>query len=90
VPRACVTACPNASASLFLGAQLSKYKHLPQGGPERASRANDIVAERDAQGFDSCSYHRECEVVCPKVIPVRMIAELNREFIRAKAKGKRA
>lgn len=87
---ACVAACPNASASLFLGAQISKYKHLPQGGPERASRANDMVAEMDAQGFGSCSNHRECEAVCPKEIPVRVIAELNREFIRAKAKGKRA
>jgi succinate dehydrogenase / fumarate reductase iron-sulfur subunit len=87
---ACVAACPNASASLFLGAQISKFKHLPQGEPERASRANDMVAEMDAQGFGSCSNHRECEAVCPKEIPVKVIAELNREFIRAKAKGKRA
>lgn len=84
---ACVAACPNASASLFLGAQISKYKHLPQGEPERASRASAMVAEMDAQGFGSCSNHRECEAVCPKEIPVRVIAELNREFSRAKIKG---
>ncbi len=87
---ACVAACPNASAMLFVGAQISKYKHLPQGRVERSSRANAMVAEMDAQGFGNCTNHRECEAVCPKEIPIRVIAEMNREFIRAKAKGKRA
>lgn len=86
---ACVAACPNASAMLFVGAQISKYKHLPQGRVERSGRANNMVAEMDAQGFGNCTNHRECEAVCPKEIPVRVIAEMNREFIRAKAKGKR-
>ncbi|AKU91014.1 succinate dehydrogenase/fumarate reductase iron-sulfur subunit [Vulgatibacter incomptus] len=86
---ACVAACPNASAMLFVGAQISKYKHLPQGQVERTSRANGMIAEMDAQGFGNCTNHRECEAVCPKEIPIRVIAELNREFIRAKSKGKR-
>jgi len=86
---ACVAACPNASAMLFVGAQISKYKHLPQGLVERTARANAMVAEMDAQGFGNCTNHRECEAVCPKEIPIRVIAEMNREFIRSRAKGKR-
>lgn len=86
---ACVAACPNASAMLFVGAQISKYKHLPQGLVERTARANAMVAEMDAQGFGNCTNHRECEAVCPKEIQVRVIAEMNREFIRSRAKGKR-
>jgi len=86
---ACVAACPNASAMLFVGAQISKYKHLPQGLVERTSRADAMVAEMDAQGFGNCTNHRECEAVCPKEIPIRVIAEMNREFIRSRAKGKR-
>lgn len=86
---ACVAACPNASAMLFVGAQISKYKNLPQGRVEREARANDLVGAMDAQGFGNCTNHRECEAVCPKDISIRVIAEMNREFIRAKAKGKR-
>lgn len=86
---ACVAACPNASAMLFVGANISKYLHLPQGRVERERRANAMVKAMDAQGFGNCSNHRECEAVCPKNIPIRVIAEMNREFIRAKAKGKR-
>jgi len=72
-----------------VGAQISKYKHLPQGLVERTSRADAMVAEMDAQGFGNCTNHRECEAVCPKEIPIRVIAEMNREFIRSRAKGKR-
>lgn len=86
---ACVAACPNASAMLFVGAQISKYLHLPQGRVERERRVNEMVKAMDAQGFGNCTNHRECEAVCPKNIPVKVIAEMNREFIRAKAKGKR-
>jgi succinate dehydrogenase / fumarate reductase iron-sulfur subunit len=86
---ACVAACPNASAMLFVGAQISKYLHLPQGRVERERRVNEMVEAMDAQGFGNCTNHRECEAVCPKNIPVKVIAEMNREFIRAKAKGKR-
>ena len=86
---ACVAACPNSSAMLFVGAQISKYKHLPQGRVERTARVDAMVAEMDAQGFGNCSNHRECEAVCPKEIPIRVIAEMNREFIRSRAKGKR-
>lgn len=87
---ACVAACPNASAMLFVGAQISKYKNLPQGRVEAAARANNMVAKMDAEGFGNCTNHRECEAVCPKDIKVTVIAEMNREFIKAKAKGKRA
>lgn len=87
---ACVAACPNASAMLFVGAQISKYKHLPQGRVESARRVNDMVARMDEEGFGNCTNHRECEAVCPANIRIRVIAEMNREFISAKAKGKRA
>jgi len=85
---ACVAACPNASAMLFVGAQISKYKHLPQGRVERHTRARNMIAEMDAQGFGGCTNHRECEAVCPKEIPVRVIAEAYREYARASVGGK--
>ncbi len=85
---ACVAACPNASAMLFVGAQVSKYKHLPQGRVERTTRVSNMIAEMDAQGFGNCTNHRECEAVCPKEIPVRVIAEMNREFVHSRTKGK--
>lgn len=85
---ACVAACKNASAMLFLGAQVSKYKHLPQGQPERTSRVANMIGQHDAEGFGACSNYRECEAVCPKEIPVRVIAETYREYARAVGKGK--
>nr|PZM91304.1 MAG: succinate dehydrogenase/fumarate reductase iron-sulfur subunit [Pseudomonadota bacterium] len=86
---ACVAACPNGSAMLFVGAQISKYLHLPQGRVERERRVVNMVRAMDEQGFGNCTNHRECEAVCPKNIPIKVIAEMNREFIRAKAKGYR-
>jgi succinate dehydrogenase / fumarate reductase iron-sulfur subunit len=85
---ACVAACKNASAMLFLGAQVSKYKHLPQGEPERESRVTNMINQADKEGFGACSNYTECEAVCPKEIPVRVIAETYREYARALSKGK--
>ena len=82
---ACVAACKNASAMLFVGAKVSHFKHLPQGQVERQSRALNLVAAMDAEGFGNCTNQNECEAVCPKEIPVRVIADMNREYLRAKA-----
>ena len=83
---ACVAACKNASAMLFVGAKISHYIHLPQGRVERDARARSLVAAMDAEGFGNCTNQYECEAACPKEIPVRVIADMNREFVRAKAK----
>jgi succinate dehydrogenase / fumarate reductase iron-sulfur subunit len=83
---ACVAACKNASAMLFVGAKVSHFLNLPQGRVEREQRARKLVAAMDAEGFGNCSNQYECEAVCPKDIPVRVIAEMNREFLRAKLK----
>lgn len=80
---ACVAACPNASAMLFTAAKVSHLSLLPQGAPERARRALDMVSEMDELGFGNCSNERECEAACPKGISIRNIARLNREFINA-------
>jgi succinate dehydrogenase / fumarate reductase iron-sulfur subunit len=81
---ACVAACKNASAMLFVGAKVSHFAHLPQGRVERERRARNLVAAMDAEGFGNCTNQYECEAVCPKEIPVRVIAEMNREYLRAK------
>ncbi|GAB4137265.1 MAG: succinate dehydrogenase/fumarate reductase iron-sulfur subunit [Planctomycetota bacterium] len=81
---ACVAACKNAAAMLFVGAKVSQFLHLPQGRVEREARARNLVAAMDREGFGNCTNQYECEAVCPKEIPVRVIAELNREFLRAK------
>lgn len=80
---ACVAACPNASAMLFVSAKVSQLALLPQGRPEAAKRALDMVAAMDAHDFGNCSNHRVCEAVCPKEISIVNIARLNREFIKA-------
>ncbi|MCA8947877.1 MAG: succinate dehydrogenase/fumarate reductase iron-sulfur subunit [Planctomycetes bacterium] len=84
---ACVAACKNASAMLFVGAKVSHFAHLPQGRVERERRARNLVAAMDAEGFGNCTNQYECEAACPKEIPVRVIADLNREFTKAKIKG---
>jgi succinate dehydrogenase / fumarate reductase, iron-sulfur subunit len=81
---ACVAACPNASAMLFVGAKISQFAHLPQGQVERRQRALNMVSQMDAEGFGNCTNLYECEAACPKEIPVRVIAEMNREYIAAK------
>ena len=80
---ACVAACKNASAMLFVAAKVSHLASLPQGAPERTKRAKAMVAAMDREGFGSCGNQNECEAVCPKSISVRFIAMLNREFLRA-------
>ncbi|MEE9382400.1 MAG: succinate dehydrogenase/fumarate reductase iron-sulfur subunit [Nannocystaceae bacterium] len=85
---ACVAACPNASAMLFVGAKISHLRHLPQGAPERGRRARNMVQEMDAAGFGGCTNHGECHAACPKAIPLRVIHETNREFMRAKLTGR--
>jgi succinate dehydrogenase / fumarate reductase iron-sulfur subunit len=84
---ACVAACKNASAMLFVAAKASQLAHLPQGEPERYKRAKAMVMQMDAEGFGSCSNLSQCEAVCPKEIPVRVIAELNRDLMTAHLKG---
>ncbi len=85
---ACVAACPNASASLFVAAKVGHLGLLPQGQPERAERARNMVAQMDAEGFGHCSNHLECEAACPKEISVEFIARLNRDFLSAMASGR--
>jgi succinate dehydrogenase / fumarate reductase iron-sulfur subunit len=80
---ACVAACPNASASLFTGAKIAHLGVLPQGQPERDVRALDMVAAARAELFGSCTNIGECSAVCPKLIPLEVIARMNRDFIRA-------
>ncbi|MFW5875234.1 MAG: succinate dehydrogenase/fumarate reductase iron-sulfur subunit [Myxococcota bacterium] len=80
---ACVAACPNASASLFLSAKVAHLGLLPQGQPERYRRVKNMVAQHDAEGFGSCTLHRECEAVCPKEISVEWIARMNRDLLKA-------
>ena len=80
---ACVAACPNASAMLFVGAKISHLALLPQGKLEAAKRALSMLKEMDALGFGNCSNETECEAVCPKKISISNIARLNREFLKA-------
>jgi succinate dehydrogenase / fumarate reductase iron-sulfur subunit len=82
---ACVAACKNASAMLFLSAKVSQLSLLPQGGPERTTRVLNMVAQMDKEGFGSCTNTGACEAECPKEISIENIARLNREFIRAGA-----
>ncbi|MDP6037013.1 MAG: succinate dehydrogenase/fumarate reductase iron-sulfur subunit, partial [Candidatus Latescibacteria bacterium] len=84
---ACVAACPNASASLFTGAKIAQFAHLPQGQPERKQRVLRMVAQMDAEGFGACSNFGECEAVCPKEISISAIALMKREYIAAMLKG---
>jgi succinate dehydrogenase / fumarate reductase iron-sulfur subunit len=80
---ACVAACPNASASLFTGAKISHLGLLPQGQPERASRALRMVARMNEEGFGQCTNIGECEAVCPKGIRLEVISRMNHDFLKA-------
>jgi succinate dehydrogenase / fumarate reductase, iron-sulfur subunit len=80
---ACVAACKNASAMLFVSAKVSHLALLPQGHPERKKRALAMVAQMDAEGFGSCTNTYACEAECPKGISVANIARLNREYLNA-------
>jgi succinate dehydrogenase / fumarate reductase, iron-sulfur subunit len=80
---ACVAACKNASAMLFVGAKVSQFALLPQGQAERKERAEKMVAQMDAEGFGACTNTRACEAECPKGIKISNIARLNREYFSA-------
>jgi succinate dehydrogenase / fumarate reductase, iron-sulfur subunit len=82
---ACVAACKNASAMLFVSAKVSQLALLPQGQPERKTRVENMVAQMDAEGFGSCTNTLACEAECPKGISVTNIARMNREYYAAKA-----
>jgi succinate dehydrogenase / fumarate reductase, iron-sulfur subunit len=80
---ACVAACPNASAMLFVAAKISHLALLPQGKPEQHRRALAMVKAMDAEGFGNCTNHYECMAACPKGISVETIARMNRGFLQA-------
>ena len=80
---ACVAMCPNASASLFMGAKISHLGLLPQGQPERLERVLAMVAQSNEERFGGCTNIGECEAVCPKQIKLDVIARMHRDFLRA-------
>jgi len=84
---ACVAACKNASAMLFVGAKTSHLNSLPQGKPEKDKRTLAVVRKMDELGFGNCSNYGECEAVCPKDISLDFIAQLNRDYAVAQAKS---
>lgn len=81
---ACVAACPNASAMLFVGAQVSKFALLPQGQVEAKDRVQNMVKQMDIEGFGNCSNVGACAEECPKEISLENIARMNREYLFAK------
>ena len=80
---ACVAACKNASAHLFMSAKISQLALLPQGQVERQRRVLSMIEQADAEGFGSCSNEGECAAVCPKEIPISNIALMTREYVKA-------
>lgn len=84
---ACVAACPNASASLFVSAKIAQLAYLPQGHAERKRRAVRMIEQMDAVKFGDCSNHGECQAVCPKSISIEQIAVMRREFFHAVLRG---
>ena len=83
---ACVAACKNGSAMLFVSAKVSQFALLPQGRVEAVKRVKAMVAKMDELGFGNCTNTRACEAECPKCISISNIARMNREFISAKLK----
>ena len=81
---ACVAACKNASAMLFVSAKISQLSLLPQGKVESAERAQKMVAQMDAEGFGACTNTGACSAECPKGIDLSNIARMNREYLGAK------
>jgi len=80
---ACVAACKNSSAMLFMSAKVAHLALLPQGGPERKIRVLNMVAQMDKEGFGSCTFTGACEAVCPKDISITNISRLNAEYLTA-------
>lgn len=85
---ACVAACKNASAMLFVGAKVSQFALLPQGQVEASERVLNMVEQMDKEGFGNCTNTGACEIECPKGISLENIARLNREYLSASAKGR--
>jgi len=85
---ACVAACKNASAMLFVSAKVSQLANLPQGKVEREQRVTQMVAQMDSEAFGNCTNTYECEVACPKEISTDFIAQMNREYGKAILKNK--
>jgi succinate dehydrogenase / fumarate reductase iron-sulfur subunit len=85
---ACVAACPNGAAQLFTGAKISHLASLPQGQAERAARVVAMVETMESY-FGSCTNYRECEAVCPAGITINVIAQMNKDYIRAKFRDER-
>ncbi len=85
---ACVAQCPNGAAQLFTAAKVAHLGLLPQGQPEREDRAVRMVEAMESEGFGSCSNYAECEAVCPKGISIDWIARMNRDYLKAKVKGR--
>ena len=85
---ACVAACKNSSAMLFVGAKVSQLALLPQGQTESTDRARNMVAQMDKEGFGACTNTGACSAECPKEISLENIARLNREFIKGSMVGK--
>lgn len=84
---ACVAACPNGSASLFMGAKITHLGELPQGQAERDHRVVNMVAQHDAEGFGGCTNIGECTAACPKEIPLDVIAQMNHDLLTALRRG---
>ncbi len=84
---ACVAACPNASAMLFMGAKVTHLGELPQGQPERDARVVKMVTQHDLEGFGGCTNIGECTKACPKGIPQDVISTLNKDLRHAMVKG---
>ena len=80
---ACVAACPNASAALFVSAKITQFSYLPQGQVERRTRVARMVSQMDREQFGNCSNHAECEAVCPKEISISNISRMRWEFIKS-------
>ncbi|GAA2563156.1 succinate dehydrogenase/fumarate reductase iron-sulfur subunit [Pseudonocardia hydrocarbonoxydans] len=87
---ACVAACPNGSASLFLGAKITHLGELPQGRPEQDDRVVRMVEQHDAEGFGGCTNTGACTVSCPKEIPLDVISQLNRDYLHATTGSRRS
>ena len=85
---ACVAACKNASAMLFVSAKVSQFALLPQGQPERQQRVLDMVAHMDSEGFGSCTNTGACSAECPKEISLTHIARMNRDYMCAEITSK--
>ena len=80
---ACVAACKNSSAMLFMSAKVAHLALLPQGSPERKTRVLNMVAQMDKEGFGACTFTGACEAVCPKDISITNISRLNAEYFTA-------